>query len=216
MSQVYFATKNDEKFNHVERVLSKYGISVTQLNVGFSEPSDALSRKDPVILDTLRKMSHDPSKLRKEAKDKAVFAYQATGKQVIALDAGFYVQALNGFPGAYVKAALEHKSFGLEKLMQLVDDKAKGNRNCKFVNCLAYVDDKFTAPMYFESVSEGTVSDSIGEKRKGFWSELHRIFIPKGYEKTLSAMTKEEYAQYRAQRHGVSFATKFAEWFKNK
>ena len=51
-------------------------------------------------------------------------------------DSGFYVKALNGFPGSYVNFALE--TIGVEGFLMLME--GKEDRSCGFRQCLAYFD----------------------------------------------------------------------------
>lgn len=103
MKQIYFATKNRGKVNSVSSALSKYGIEVVQVALDIPEP-----RSDD---------------LREIAKEKVLFAYEQIQKPCIALDAGFYVHSLNGFPKAFVNFALE--TIGIEGILRLVEGKPR-------------------------------------------------------------------------------------------
>ena len=52
------------------------------------------------------------------------------------LDSGFYIDALNGFPGSYVNYALG--TIGVPGLLRLMQ--GKHNRRCAFRQCLGYYD----------------------------------------------------------------------------
>jgi len=192
MRQIYFATTNRGKVNSVNNALSKYGIEVVHYPLELPEP-----RSD---------------NLKEIAKEKVLFAYEKIGKPCIALDSGFYVHSLNGFPRAFVNFALE--TIGIEGILRLVDGKP---RDCEFRNCLAYLDETLSEPSYFESNVDGLLSDfPRGEMRDYYWSKLFLVFIPKDANKTLAEMTFEEYQEWRNQRYKDSFATKFAEWISQK
>lgn len=192
MNQIYFATKNKGKVNSVSNTLSKYGIEVIHYPLELPEP-----RSDD---------------LREIAKEKVLFAYKKIGKPCIALDSGFYIHSLNGFPKTFVNFVLE--TIGIEGILKLVDGKL---RDCEFRNCLAYLDETLSEPVYFESSVEGSLSDfPRGKMRDYYWSKLFLVFIPKDSDKTLAEMTYEEYQKWRAQRYKDSFATKFAEWIFRK
>ena len=192
MNQIYFATTNKGKVNSVSNALSQYGIEVVHYPLELPEP-----RSDD---------------LREIAKEKVLFAYEKIGKPCIALDSGFYVHSLNGFPKAFVNFVLE--TIGINGILQLVDGKP---RDCEFRNCLAYLDDALSEPVYFESNVEGLLSDSSrGEMRDYYWSKLFLVFIPKDANKTLAEMTFDEYQDWRTQRYKDSFATKFAEWISHR
>ena len=150
--------------------------------------------------------------LREIAKEKVLFAYKKIGKPCIALDSGFYIHSLNGFPKTFVNFVLE--TIGIEGILKLVDGKL---RDCEFRNCLAYLDETLSEPVYFESSVEGSLSDfPRGKMRDYYWSKLFLVFIPKDSDKTLAEMTYEEYQKWRTQRYKDSFATKFAEWIFRK
>ena len=192
MNQIYFATTNKGKVNSVSNALSKYGIEVVHYPLELPEP-----RSD---------------NLREIAKQKVLFAYEKIGKPCVALDSGFYVHSLNGFPKAFVNFALE--TIGIEGILKLVDGKP---RDCEFRNCLAYLDETLSEPAYFESNVDGLLSDfPRGEMRDYYWSKLFLVFVPRSANKTLAEMTFDEYQEWRNQRYKDSFATKFAEWISHR
>jgi len=192
MKQIYFATKNKGKVNSVGNILSKYDIQVVHAPLEMPEP-----RSDD---------------LHEIAKEKVSFAFEKLKKPCIALDTGFYVHSLKGFPKAYVNFALE--TIGVEGILRLADGKP---RECEFINCLAYLDENLKQPLYFESTVAGTLSEAkrgrMSDKKEYSWSDLWLIFIPEGENKTLAEISFGEYEKWREKRYVDSFATKFAEWF---
>lgn len=114
-------------------------------------------------------------------------AYDVLKKPCIAHDSGFFIDELNGFPRAFVHYALD--TIGIEGILKLMDN--VHNRKCRFKECLTYYDGKNI--LYFYGNHEGILADSIrGNDSDVKWSELWYIFIPYGYNKTLSEMTDEE------------------------
>lgn len=194
MLKVNFATSNEGKVRSLKNVLAKYDIYVAHINMDLLEP-----RSDSVEV---------------IAKAKVIQAVKILQSPTIALDAGFYIHSLGGFPGSYVNLILKNSRFGLAGILKLVE----GNpRECEFRECLAYFDwnADLEQPMAFESSITGILSDYPREvNNSDGWSELHRIFIPSGYEKTLSEFTPEEYDTFRHEIHKNSYLAKFAEWFK--
>lgn len=191
MKQIYFATTNKGKVNHLNAALKQYGIDVQHAAIELPEP-----RSDD---------------LRVIAREKVMFAFETLRKPCVALDSGFYVQALNGFPRAFVNFALQ--TIGLEGILKLVEQKP---RTCEFRNCLAYFDGTLSEPTYFESSSGGILAnESRGRRQERAWSDLNLIFIPDGKAKTLAEMSEEEYLQWRKEREGMgeSFAAKFGKWY---
>ncbi len=139
--QIYFATMNSGKVNSLQRDLSKYGIDLVQEEIDLIEPRS--------------------SEVKDIAESKIHQAYLQIQMPCIIIDAGFYIESLNGFPRAYVNFALE--TIGLEGLLLLVDGK---NRECQFRDCLAYMDKELLRPEFFFSVVKGKLAnEQRGEMR---------------------------------------------------
>lgn len=188
MRRIYFATKNSVKARSLGGVLEPRGIEVVHVPLDLPEP-----RSDD---------------LRTIAREKVLFAYEKIKKPCVALDSGFYIHSLNGFPKAFVNFALE--TIGIEGIMRLVQGKA---RECEFRNCLAYMDEGLAEPVYFESKNDGILSDApAGEVTTYAWSALWVVFMPAGECRTLGEMSDEEYRQWRARRISESYASQFAQW----
>ena len=103
------------------------------------------------------------------------------------MDAGFFIDELNGFPKAFVNFSLE--TIGIDGILKLME--GKENRRCKFEECLAYHDGNQIH--YFYGKHPGNLSNEIlGKDRDEKWSDLWYIFKPDNHEKTLAQMTSEE------------------------
>lgn len=192
IKQIYFATTNKGKLNSVRGSFKDLGLEVIHYELEMPEP-----RSDD---------------LQEIAREKVLYAYSHIKKPCIAVDSGFFIPSLNGFPKAFVNFALD--TIGAEGILKLVEDKP---RDCEFKNCLAYIDDTLKEPLYFESVVPGKIVDRpIGEKKDYFWSKLFYIFMPEGYSKTLAEMSYPEYLGWRKVRHQISFSTKFADYYLKK
>ncbi len=192
MKEVYFATKNAGKVKTLGRILEQFDIKVVQVPLEIQEP-----RSDDVRL---------------IAEEKIKFAFDKIGKPCVAIDAGFYVHSLNGFPKAFVNFALD--TIGVEGILKLAESK---DRACEFRECLAYLDENIKEPMVFESKVPGTLAEMPrGSLRDFHWSKLSLVFIPAGETKTLAEMSPEEYEKWRAEKHSDSVQTKFAEWFSKQ
>ena len=83
---------------------------------------------------------------------------------------------------------------------------------CWFEDVVAYYDgNEF---MFFSSISKGLLSNSISETDKEEqWSPLWKVFIPEGYDKTLSEFTDEE--RIERNRNKTSGIKEFAKWYSN-
>ena len=82
-------------------------------------------------------------------------AYKLVKKPCISMDSGFFIEALNGFPRAFVNHALE--TIGIEGILKLMEDKQ--DRNCYFGECLSYYDGKELHQ--FMGKHEGSISTQI-------------------------------------------------------
>lgn len=142
-------------------------------------------------------------------------AYKYTEKPTIAMDAGFEVEALNGFPGAYVHNMLETIGIdGILKLMVGID-----NRACEFTQCLAYYDGSSEPKIFY-----GSHKGILAENKRGVisaddWSDISLIFIPAeeiaGKKRTLAELTHEERVKLAQRNDEMSFSAfrSFREWF---
>ena len=163
--EIYFVTSNKGKVESAKRELN--GINVKMFDYDLIEP-----RSDDV---------------KEIAEYKVKEAYEALKKPCMALDAGFFIEELNGFPRAFVHFALD--TLGIEGILKQMD--GVENRSCFFKECLAYYDGENM--LYFYGNNEGTLATSIrGNDTDKKWSDLWYIFIPYGYDKTLAEMTDEE------------------------
>lgn len=192
MKQIYFATRNSGKVNSMNNILSKYEIEVVQMPIKFSEPKT--------------------DDIQEIARQKVLAAYGRVKRPVIALDSGFYIYSLNGFPKADINPALEKD--GIEGILRLVKGKP---RECEFRLSLAYYDGELSEPKLFETNAKGSLStEPRGEmKEKYHWSELSLVFIPNRKIKTIAEMSIEEYLEWETQRYGDCF-TEFARWLSQR
>lgn len=141
-------------------------------------------------------------------------AYELVHRPCISLDCGFYIEALNGFPRAYVNYALE--TIGLEGILKLME--GKENRTCAFKECLSYYDGKELHQ--FMGNHEGSLSTQIlGQDTNKKWSDLWYIYIPYYSNKTLAQMTEEERQERERQKEilktdkAVDSMREFAKWY---
>ncbi len=186
MKEIIFVTTNQGKIESANKALD--GIRVLPFNAELIEP-----RGDDIKL---------------IAKEKVKQAFKITNKPCIALDAGFFIEAWNGFPKAYVNHTLETlKLEGILKLMENIE-----NRKCEFRQCLAYYDGVNLET--FESTSPGTMSEEIkGNDTAKKWSELWYIFKPLDFDKTLAELSEDEFIDYYKKAKPSSMK-KFGKWFK--
>jgi XTP/dITP diphosphohydrolase len=184
---VFFATGNIHKFNEARRVLAEYKIAVGMLRMKDTEIQSA--------------------SLMEIAQASVREVFRRCGLPVIVEDAGFFIDALNGFPGPY--AAYAYKTIGNKGLLKFM--KSVENRKAWFQSAIAYCDSEAEAPVVFEGEAEGeiTVDERSGSGKSGFGFDP--IFQPDGSAKTFAEMTPEEKNGFS---HRAKAVRKFAEWYK--
>lgn len=165
MKEIVFVTHNKGKIASAQKYLNN--VKLTTYEYELEEP-----RSDDI---------------KEIAKAKVIQAYELVKKPCIALDAGFFIESLNGFPKAFVNFALE--TLGIEGILRTMQGIT--NRKCCFKECLAYHDGKEIH--YFYGNHPGRLTNEIrGNDTNKKWSDLWYIYIPDGYDKTLAEMTEEE------------------------
>jgi len=173
IDKVYFATTNSGKVNSLKRDLGNFGIDVIQAPLDLREPRS--------------------SDVHEIAEAKIREAYSKILKPTVVIDAGFYIDSLNGFPRAFTNFALD--TLGLEGILKLVEDKP---RECEFRECLAFQDERLAAPQYFISQVRGSIAEGLrGSLQPHHWSKLSQIFVPDHSGKTLAEMPYDEYLEWR-------------------
>ncbi len=145
------------------------------------------------------------------AKSKVIQAYELVKRPCIALDSGFFIEALNGFPRAFVNFALN--TLGIEGILRTMN--GIENRSCCFRECLAYFDGKDIK--YFFCEHEGILSEKIkGMENPEKWSDLWYIFIPE-YSKDGRTLSEYSIEETHERREKIDSSIKqFANWYENK
>jgi XTP/dITP diphosphohydrolase len=187
--KIAFATTNRAKVMSLSDAFQGTGVELEQVAIELPEP-----RSDEV---------------EEIANKKVQYAFEQLKRPVIALDAGFFVDSLNGFPKAFVNFALG--TIGLEGIQKLVEGK---QRVCEFRHALAYQDERLSEPKVFVDHVRGTLAPAPrGTSRPRDWSVLSQVFVPEGLEKTLSEMDDAEYEDWRDTKlwHD-SYRKAFVEW----
>jgi len=144
------------------------------------------------------------------AKEKVRQAYNITSKPCIAMDIGFFIEELKGFPRAYVNPTLE--TIGIEGILKLMD--GVENRNCEFRECLAYYDGKEYE--FFESVGKGKLSTEIrGRDQENKLSDLWYIVMPEEGTKTLAEFDESDFQKLKELQTDSSLSL-FGKWYFEK
>jgi XTP/dITP diphosphohydrolase len=117
------------------------------------------------------------------AKKKAQEAFARLRKPLLVDDAGLFIEAWNGFPGAMVKFI--DIAGGNELLLKMMV--AEPNRNAYFKSCVGFHDG--TAISVFSGEVHGSIATT--QRGKNGWG-YDPIFIPEGSGQTFAEMTTDE------------------------
>ena len=163
IKKIIFVTGNAGKVTSLNKYLSKIGYETVQTDLSIIEPQ----------ADTVEQV----------CLAKAKEAYTILGESLVVNDSGFCIDELNGFPGPYTKYVIE--TVGAEGIVRMMDN--LNNRNCHFVQALTYVDDKGQMKTFTENSERGTIAKEVdSDSHPDDWSDLWKIYIPDGYDKTLN------------------------------
>jgi len=184
---VFFATGNIHKYNEVRSLLAPSGFSVAMIRM----------KGDEIQSESLQEI----------ASASVINAFKSTGLPIFVEDAGLFVDALGGFPGAY--AAYVYKTIRNRGLLKLMDDVSE--RQATFQSVIAYLDQTLPKPLCFFGESKGTITttERTEQGKSGFGFDP--IFQPAGSGKTFAEMTVEEKNGFS---HRAMAIRRFAEWHK--
>ena len=182
---IFFATNNINKFNEARKLLAEHKISVGMLRVKAHEIQS--------------------DELEEIAKASAQQAFEKCHLPIIVEDAGFFIEALNGFPGPY--ASFVYKTIGNEGVLKLMENVK--NRKAKFQSVIAYLSVELKSPLCFKSEVTGEVTTEIRKGKSGFGFDP--IFKPTNSDKTFSEMDITEKNKHS---HRAKALQKFAEWYQ--
>lgn len=179
---IIFATSNPNKVREVKSILKGHPITIKQKNV-----------KGPEI------QSED---LEDVAKTSVLWAAKKSSSPTIVEDAGLFIEALKGFPGA--SSSYVYKTIGKEGVLKLLEGET--NRRAVFESVVAYSTPN-EKPICFLGEVRGRISlEERGIHGFGF----DPIFEPEnGGGKTFGEMETDEKNRYS---HRALAVRRFAEW----
>ena len=171
---IHFITSNHQKFTSLQKLLQPLGIDLRQLDYDFDEGRG-------LDIQTIAK-----SKL---AQAKKAFP----NKRLIVDDRGFFIPALKGFPGPFVKLLLDSFSYpGIIKLMQ-----GETDRRAIFSFAVGYFDGE--KDQIFIADEEGFIIDEPRGDNLHGWTELLYIYgHPSFPGRSLAELNDEEWKEYLA------------------
>ena len=118
------------------------------------------------------------------ARFSAKWASNHLKKPAVVTDAGYYIAALNGFPGPFIKYI--NKWLSADDILNLM--RGKENRDVEVKACLAYCESG-NNPVSFAGIFRGKISLFPG--RKGATS-INEVFIPDGFDRPESEIPWQE------------------------
>jgi XTP/dITP diphosphohydrolase len=163
-----YITGNEIKFKVAAQVLRNSGISLERKHLPTPEIQSC--------------------RVEEVAEYSAIWASQHLNLPVVVTDAGFYIEALNGFPGPFIKFINEW--FSADDYLNLMH--GKNNRRIVIRDCLAYCQPQ-QKPVTFCGIYRGEVAIKPG-KRSG--TSMDQIFIPEGYSIPISEIPPDEMVAY--------------------
>ena len=138
------------------------------------------------------------------AKYSAKFASDKLKENVVKIDSGLFIEALNGFPGPYSNYV--ERKLDAKDILELM--KNKKNRRAYYKESLAFCEFNKEA-IVFESFTEGEISSELS----GIYGlNFDRIFIVKGDIMTMANLDDKE----RIKRYTNENWKKLIEFLKNE
>lgn len=190
--QIYFVTSNAKKFISLQKMLAPVEVDLQRLEYDFDEGRD---------LD-IRKITE-----AKLAQAKRAFP----GKRLVVDDRGFFIPALGGFPGPFVKLLLDSFSYkGLIKLMA-----GEIDRRAVFSFGLGYFDGASDTILTADEV--GFITDEPRGDNLHGWTELLYVY---GYDtfpgRSLAELDDDEWQEYLASIEEVDVFAKLRDYLAGK
>ncbi len=161
MKTVHYVTGNRDKFREVQYILAEYDLVQVDLDIDEIQSFD--------IYEIARK--------------KAQSAYCQVGKPVIVEDVGFYIDAIGGFPGPFIKFV--EQTMGEAGTIELLGGRSNRLAHIKVV--VVYYDGS-----EFITAESETKGNLTWEVREGEGFGFDHTFIPEWSDLTYSEMGLEK------------------------
>ena len=123
------------------------------------------------------------------ARQSAIWAAKETGVPCIKMDVGFFISALNGFPGPFVKYVNDW--LAQEDFLKLTD--GKDDRGAYFEDATAIAFPDGTSEV-FSLKHSGTIATTKDPVHTRWPANL--LFIPMGYDCALGSLSSDEQNKY--------------------
>ena len=171
--EIYFVTSNKSKWEEYSNRFKEKGYTLIQSEENLEE-GRSMDIRDIVMLKI------------EQAKKKF------PGKKILVDDRGFFIDALNGFPGPYVKLMLNTIGYkGISKIMA-----GDSNRKACFLTGVGYFDGKDTQCYVEEEV--GFITNTVRGKNIRGWTDILKIYgyAPISSKKSLAEYTDRKWSNY--------------------
>ena len=169
-----FVTTNHHKFQTLSNSLSSFGINLTNESLETPEIQD--------------------SDLIKIVEYSANWAIKEINQPLLVNDFGYFIRALNGFPGPFSKQVIDW--FCLEDWQRLLSGLEDRTVVVKWAYALA-APGKKTRSIVF------TMKGKLASKPEVIdgGNNMQRFYIPEGFEKTYSDLSESERQKYQKSKH---------------
>lgn len=192
MKKLLFITSNARKIEDYNRRFEPVGYRIEQLNIDLNEGRS---------LD-IKEITHLKLQQAKKA---------SGGKPVFVEDRGFFLPALNGFPGPFVKMFL--KSIGIQGIIDLMQ--AKADRTAQFISVLGYWDS--TQEHYFVETEEGFITKDIRTGNLRGWTDILYIYGYKTHpNRSLCELNDKEWGEYLQSIEKNDYMQKFLDFLSKR
>lgn len=123
------------------------------------------------------------------ARQSAIYAAKELGEACVVMDVGFSIDALNGFPGPFVKYVNEWLSE--KQLLRMLDE--DDDRTAYFTDALAVGFPDSSAKVFSHKILGRLAKE--GEFRPSKWP-ANSLFIPRGYSIPLGSLPAQEQTDF--------------------
>lgn len=165
--EILFITGNKEKIAIANTILSQENIKVKAMKIDCPE------------------IQSDDNETIAIASSK--YASEFTNSNVVKVDTGFYIEALDGFPGPY--AEYVERKLDAQDILKMMANKT--NRNAYYKEVLAYCE-YGKEPIAFTTYTYGKLSTELSGS-EGY--NFDRIFICDGDVKTMANFNQKQRAE---------------------
>jgi XTP/dITP diphosphohydrolase len=182
--RLVLVTRNEHKLAELRPLFDEYGVSFDTTDLEKSE---------------IRSQS-----VEEIALNAARHAHEVLKKPVVVDDTGFFISALNDFPGSYAAYVLQ--TIGYQGILKLLE--GTQNRDARFVTAVAFCNENTLKSFIGEMLGK---TDVAASGTGGFGYDP--IFIPDGFSKTYAQLSLPEKVKIS---HRTKAFRAFLEWWTDR